>query len=208
MTKPKKDTKAKALTVAQGEKQGLIASPEFRAVNIMEKTTCMAAHFDAPDMVSELRTQIDAVKRGDMSRLEAMLITQAIALEDLFVNLTRQGMMQERLSGMETSLRLALKAQSQCRATLETLAAVKNPPIVYVKQANISQGHQQINNGVPATAATTTHAGIENKPNELLQGELTHAQLDTRSTSYAGGNDSQLAAVEKSRGEDSGRQGD
>lgn len=200
MTKPKKDTKAKALTVAQGEKQGLIASPEFRAVNIMEKTTCMAAHFDVPDMVDELRVQIKAVQAGDMSRLEAMLITQAIALEDLFVNLTRQGMMQERLSGMEISLRLALKAQSQCRATLETLAAVKNPPIIYARQANISQGHQQINNGVSATGATTTNAGIENKPNELLQGELTHAQLDTRSTSYAGGNDSQLEAVANSRG--------
>ena len=31
----------------------------------------------------------------------------------------------------ETCMRLAFKAQSQCRATNETLAAIKNPPVVY-----------------------------------------------------------------------------
>lgn len=191
MTKPKKFD---AVKVEEGDMQNLIASPEFRAVNILEKTTCMAAQFDVPDMLSELRTQIDAVKRGDMSRLEAMLITQAISLEDLFVNLTRQGMMQERLSGMEISLRLALKAQNQCRATLETLSAVKNPPIIYAKQANISAGHQQINNA-PA------HAGkIENKPNELLEA-TNHERLDIRAASQAIGHDSPMEAVgEKHRG--------
>ena len=35
------------------------------------------------------------------------------------------------------SMRLALKTQSQCRATVETLAALKNPPLVFAKQANI-----------------------------------------------------------------------
>jgi hypothetical protein len=36
---------------------------------------------------------------------------------------------------------LALKAQSQCRATLETLAAIKNPqPVAFVRQANIAHG--------------------------------------------------------------------
>ena len=186
MTKPKKFD---AVKVKEGDMQNLIASPEFRAVNIMEKTTCMAAQFDVPDMLSELRTQIDAVKRGDMSRLEAMLVTQAISLEDLFVNLTRQGMMQERLSGMEISLRLALKAQNQCRATLETLAAVKNPPIIYAKQANISGGHQQVVNNAPA------HAGkIENKPNELLEA-TNHERLDTRAASQAISDDSAMATV-------------
>ena len=186
MTKPKKFD---AVKVKEGDMQNLIASPEFRAVNIMEKTTCMAAQFDVPDMLSELRTQIDAVKRGDMSQLEAMLITQAIALEDLFVNLTRQGMMQERLSGMEISLRLALKAQNQCRATLETLSAVKNPPIIYAKQANISGGHQQVVNNAP------THAGkIEKSQNELL--EVTdHERLDTRAPRQASCNDSSMEAV-------------
>ena len=43
----------------------------------------------------------------------------------------------------EMLLRIGLKSQSQCRATLETLAQIKNPPIVYAKQANITNGPQQ-----------------------------------------------------------------
>ena len=43
-------------------------------------------------------------------------------------------------------MRLALKAQGQCRATLETLATIKNPPVVFARQANIAQGPQQVNN--------------------------------------------------------------
>jgi hypothetical protein len=47
-------------------------------------------------------------------------------------------------------MRMALRAQNQCRTTLETLAGIKNPPVVYAKQANVTTGPQQINNGVAA----------------------------------------------------------
>jgi hypothetical protein len=40
--------------------------------------------------------------------------------------------------------RLALKAQGQCRATIETLALMKNPPTVFARQANIAHGPQQV----------------------------------------------------------------
>ena len=44
----------------------------------------------------------------------------------------------------------------------EVQAAIKNPPVVFAKQANISSGHQQINNG------TASHAGeIKNQQNKL-----------------------------------------
>jgi hypothetical protein len=36
-------------------------------------------------------------------------------------------------------MRLALKAQSQCRATLETLALINNVPVVFARQANVSR---------------------------------------------------------------------
>ena len=51
------------------------------------------------------------------------------------------------MQAAETYVRLALKAQAQCRATLETLATIKNPPVVYARQANIAAGRQQVNNG-------------------------------------------------------------
>jgi len=60
------------------------------------------------------------------------------------------------------TLRLAFKTQTQCRATLETLSALKNPPVVYARQTNFANGPHQLNNG------QATHAG-ENQiqPNEL-----------------------------------------
>ncbi len=41
---------------------------------------------------------------------------------------------------------MALKAQSNSRATAEALAAIQNPPTVFARQANIANGPQQINN--------------------------------------------------------------
>jgi hypothetical protein len=56
-------------------------------------------------------------------------------------------------------MRLALKAQSQCRATLETLSAIKNPPVVFARQANITNGPQQVNNGtLPGDVNTTSRS--------------------------------------------------
>jgi hypothetical protein len=57
------------------------------------------------------------------------------------------------LRACDTFLRLAFKAQSQSRATLETLAFTQNPRSVeFVRQANIANGPQQVNNGTPPIA--------------------------------------------------------
>ena len=42
-------------------------------------------------------------------------------------------------------MRLALKAQAQARSTAEALALLKNP-MPYIRQANIANGPQQVNN--------------------------------------------------------------
>ena len=95
------------------------------------------------------------------------------------------------MNAMDRYLRLALKAQSQCRATLETLATIKNPPVIYAKQANIANGPQQVNNGsLPASVGGET--SIE--PNKLL--EQQHGErLDTGTQSAAIGADKAMATV-------------
>jgi hypothetical protein len=56
-------------------------------------------------------------------------------------------------------MRLALKAQSQCRATLETAAAMKNSqPVAFVRQANVAHGPQQVNNSA-ANSGEALRAG-------------------------------------------------
>ena len=86
-------------------------------------------------------------------------------------------------------MRMALRAQNQCRATLETLSTIKNPPVVFAKQANFANGPQQVNNGA-TVSVTPVHAG-ENKiqQNELLT-EVQHGEtVDTRATGATIGND-------------------
>lgn len=86
---------------------------------------------------------------------KATLTEHAAALDAIFTELARRGALNlgEYLSASETYLRLALKAQSQCHATLETLAEIKNPhPVAFVQQANIAHGPQQVNNGAESRA--------------------------------------------------------
>ena len=63
---------------------------------------------------------------GDMRGVETMLTAQAVALNTIFSELARRAAvnMGELLTATETYMRMALKAQTQCRATLETLAAL------------------------------------------------------------------------------------
>lgn len=147
--------------------------------------------YDLRSFADELSAQIDAIHAGDMKRSEAMLITQAHTLNELFNHLSRRAAlnMGEYLHAAETYLRLALKAQSQCRATLEALATIKNPPVIYARQANVTTGPQQVNNGV------TSHA----RENEIEQNrvlEVKHGErLDTGTAGTASGLDPDMAPV-------------
>jgi len=115
------------------------------------------------------------VRGGDMSSVEAVLLTQATVLNGLFADLTRRAANNlgngHTFEAGEKLFKMALRAQSQCRATLETLATVKNPPVVFAKQANIANGPQQVNNG-PLSPPRAENPRIG--PNELL--ERTHEQ--------------------------------
>lgn len=123
--------------------------------------------YDVNALANELQRQVDAVNNGDMKRPEAMLIAQAHILDELFNRHARIAIRQDRLLQCEANFRIALKAQAQCRATLETLAAIKNPPIVFAKQANIANGPQQVNNGISASTRTQEK---EINPTKLSEG--------------------------------------
>ncbi len=145
-------------------------------------------------LARELSAQVAAVNGNDLTRTEGMLIAQAHTLDALFNNLARRTHGQQYLSQFETYLRLALKAQSQCRATLETLAAIKNPPVVFAKQANIAGGHQQVNNSVAQPGDPSRARETENEQCKLLEAQ-DGKRLDAGTTSAARGNDSSLETV-------------
>jgi hypothetical protein len=161
----------------------LITSPEFAAYRVigMMQPKNVADEIDTPTLLATLRDQAAAVQGGDLSHAEAMLINQASALQALFVRLSERAMEQAHMPNLEGFMRMALRAQSQCRATLETLATIKNPPIVYARQANVTTGPQQINNG---TAAPSRAREIESEQTQLSGG--THELLpDTRASGDA-----------------------
>lgn len=158
------------------------------------------------DMVASLKESGTAVNNGDLKGAEQMLNAQAVSLNSIFAELARRSAMNvgEHMEAMERYMRLALKAQGQCRATLETLAAIKNPPVVFARQANISNGPQQVNNGTGTSFETSTRAHapaqacgeIDNQQTKLL-GETLHGgtDLDARAARAAARGHQTLEAV-------------
>ena len=166
------------------------------AANAMTTRTFAKGTFgtlDVTECVLTLKKRVDTTHGGDLKHAETTLTAQAATLDAIFNEMARRAAlnMGEYMDATERYMRLALKAQGQCRATLETLAAIKNPPVIFAKQANIAHGPQQVNNGQLTHAAKN-----QNQPNELL--EHHHGNfLDTRATPAPGRADSAMAAVEK-----------
>jgi len=168
----------------------LVTSSELAAYRVIASNEHkdMHTHIDVPTLVQTLKDQGAAANRNDLSQAEAMLMNQATALQTLFARMAERASGAEYMPNFEIFMRVALKAQSQCRATLETLAAIKNPPIVYAKQANIAHGPQQINNGILRTP--------ENKKQSIELLEAEHGNyLDTRAPGTSIGNDSAMETV-------------
>ena len=172
----------------------LMTHAGVNAAAIIEKFSASALGEPGIELIAAaVGGNIDEVQAGSLSGCEAMLVGQAVALQSLFMSLSRRAAAQDYLKQYETYLRLALKAQSQCRATLETLAAIKNPPVVFARQANIANGPQLVNNGsVPPTNPRAEETQFA--PNKLL--EANHEQpMDTRTTSTPSGDNPAVAAL-------------
>ncbi|MDO9333213.1 MAG: hypothetical protein Q7T57_01655 [Dehalococcoidales bacterium] len=162
--------------------------------------------FDADEKMNTLafsdvlEEKVNNVKSGDLSDMEATLVSQAVALDAIFNELAKRaanGIL--HLPTCEMFLRLAMKAQSQCRATIETLAEVKQPKsATFVKQQNVAY-QQQVNNGEnPASRkCENSPSHGKNKPNrknELLENK-NGAWLDGRATPATIDNDPQLETL-------------
>lgn len=180
----------------------MLTAPEVAAYRVIGATQPkhLADEIDVPGLLATLRDNAKAVSSGDLSRVEALLTNQADALQAIFVGLVERSSRQEYVAYAEPYMRLALKAQTQCRATLQTLAEIKSPPVVYARQANVTSGPQQINNGVNPTRARES----QNPPTQLL-GAVYELRPNTRASSNAGRDDSPLEAVAKVHGAENHR---
>ena len=142
-----------------------------------------------------LREASDRLNAGDLSDVKSMLFSQASSLNLLFAEMNRRAF--KNLGGAyfeagKQYMGLALKAQNQCRMTLETLGNIVNPPAVFAKQANIAHGPQQVNNGTNPRAPATEN---EISPNKLLE-QINEQRMDIGTQGQAGGSNSTLEAVD------------
>lgn len=206
-TTPAETKKSSVLT--PGDKARLALMPSLNGASVIHayQGNVMGKDVDVNLMVDYLRTTFTEVKGGDLHTLEAMLISQATALQTIFTSLARRAQSQEYQKNLEAFLGLALKAQAQSRATISALVDLKYPrQATFVKQANIANGPQQVNNGGSAGAdpeqyaQARTHAG-KSKPeqNKLLEAE--HGQpgkrMDTRAAQAAERSNSAVETVEQ-----------
>ncbi|QZA77289.1 hypothetical protein K4H28_13510 [Deefgea tanakiae] len=195
-----KDPKQTSIEACADEVRGqevvdLITSPELQATITFAKMNkigafCKEDEFNLYDHFDVLLKRSSAIISGDLKLAEITLAAQMQTLDSLFNLMTQRALNnigQHNLDTTERYMRMALKAQSQCRATIETLAEVKNPRVaVFANQANISNGAQQVNNGTQTPAHA--HGAMQpekNMTNELLEYD-DGKRLDSRTKSKTG----------------------
>lgn len=206
MTRKPADADAIPICQHEGETEGrAVARRELRPTVGAARTLRFVLAEAAPDLVltdlcDELHELARVVVAGDMKRPEALLQTQAEVLNVLFHDLTRiaYDSLSHHSGEAERIFRLAFRAQGQARATLETLALMKNPPVVFAKniQANIAT------NGVARARPQEIH---DSGRSELMEKPSGKPRLDTRTTSSAGTENPVLATVGVLNGAENGR---
>lgn len=152
----------------------LMQSPELTNALVIDsfKKNLANDHLELVDIVSSLQLNSEALQgEAPLSLAENLLMSQAQSLNSIFCDLAVKASSQSNVDVMEKLLRLSLKAQSQCRATLETLANMKNPPVVFAKQANIAH-NQQVNNHPTSTQiskpSAQSQAVLERQPMQAI----------------------------------------
>lgn len=173
-----------------------VTMPEVRAARVIQRYEGQSLDINAE--VDELRRLVGKVNKGDMTTPEAMLVAQAHTLDALFSNLAIRAhgnMTAGYLDASDRYFRLALKAQAQAAKTIQILADLKNPPVVFARNANVVNGPQQVNQNFDTSTRPHAHAGnFENSPSKLSGGS--HELLEnTRAPSLEGGVNPALEAL-------------
>lgn len=167
------------------------ASPIVQASNTYLSYKHKEECLNYEDIAQELEAQTQALRTHDLTRIEDILMAQAQTLDLLFHKQARKASAQQYLNQFKVHLDMALKAQRQCRSTLEALAEIKNPkPYIQNNQAQ----YQQINNG-----SQTALAREENlkSPNKLLEDKTYDREwMDRRTQEATITNDKELETME------------
>ena len=196
-----KSKAAEPYVMTTADKARLAVTPSINGASVIHayQGNVIGKDVDMNVLIEQLRGTFAEVKGGDLHTLEAMLISQATALQTIFTSLARRAQDQQYQKNLEAFLGLALKAQAQSRATISALVDLKFPrQATFVKQANIANGPQQVNNG--SIEQTDSHAKqLQTEQNKLLEGgyDTSTQRMDTRAAQTAERSYQAVEAVEK-----------
>lgn len=147
-----------ALTVEQTTEETGAQAMARKLLQPTLKNAAAASAFTGKMMGSDLELpgigdyadHVHAVAReaagGDLAMASKILAAQAITLDSMFAELARRAAMNmgEYINAAERYGRLALKAQSNCRATLEALAKLHQPREQTVRHVHVNEGGQAV----------------------------------------------------------------
>ena len=191
--------------LAQVATEYILDPKTLGAIVVDGNASSVASQVDMEFAREVIGAGIEEIKKGDLSKLEEMLYSQAVALNMMFSNLSMRAAIQTNVDIRSSLTNLALKSQNQSRNTIQTLINLKQPnQTAFIKQqTNVANGHQQINNGV----AQPSPEKFSNVGNELLE-EKNGEWLDRGTKAEAERVNTELEAMGKvHRGKNSKRQG-
>lgn len=98
------------------------------------------------DFVDHVQEATGKAEAGDLAIASRLLASQAITLDAMFTELARRAAlnMSEYINAAESYGRLALRAQSNCRTTLEALAKLHQPREQTVRHVHVNDGGQAV----------------------------------------------------------------
>ena len=206
-SKKKAEASAKPFDVIKGD---IVRNPAVLGACVVNTYNRVNKGIEGEPSIEETMKSIAAgireVNQGNLRELEAMLTGQAVALQSMFAEMATRAAEQTQLKHYQAFFNMAMKAQAQSRSTIQALIELKYPrQVVITKQANISHGHQQVNNGEFSAQYAHTRTPAREIPiasNELLEidNETTGERLDTRATQGAIREDQAMATVAAQHG--------
>lgn len=98
------------------------------------------------DYALEMQSIGDRAAEGDLAFASRMLATQAVALDSMYAELARRSAsnLGKYMDAAERYGRLALRAQTNCRTTLEALARLHQPREQTVRHVHVNEGGQAV----------------------------------------------------------------
>lgn len=103
------------------------------------------------DLVDELENLTESLSKPSSTGSKRMLAAQSVLLDKLFNMLTVKGVLNAKAGNLTYAseyMKLALKAQTNCRTTLQAISEI-NTPRRQISQINMAENQQVINEFPP-----------------------------------------------------------